>query len=591
MTIRRAALALLIVLVGCAPKPPKRPAPLTDADSLGSVSDAYWEELVRHAPVWATATGDRSRDAEIDDPSPAEHDRHAAALARIAARVEKIDRAKLTAGQRITREFLAADLAARASSENACRFDLWKVDQLAGPQVTLMQLSTWQTIQTRAQAADLLARYRKIGGYFEAHIAALRVGLGKGLVAPKSSVDRVVKQLEGQLAKRARELPLFIAAEKLPADWTAEEKARVEGELLAAVESSVIPGLRTYHAFLRNEVAPRARTAPGVSALPGGDACYRAQVRRETGTALTAEEIHDMGLLELKSIETEMDALVKKEGLKDRAALLASLDRDPAQFVKTREELIAHNEKVIARATAALPRAFGRLPKIPMVVRAYEPYRERDASRGSYENAPADGSRPAVYYLNTYQPEKRPLYEMAALAFHEAVPGHHLQVALAGEMKDVPRFQRELGQNAFVEGWGLYSERLADELGLYTTTGERFGMLDAQRIRAVRLVVDTGLHAKGWSRERAVEFQLAHTAGNRESAERAIDRYITWPGQALGYMVGQIEIRRLRADTERKLGPTFDLKAFHDRLLSNGGVPLSVARRDLETWAAGVAKQ
>lgn len=576
---------MALLLLSCAPKAPKRPPPLTGADSLASVSDAYWEELVRHAPIWATASGDRSRDAEIEDPSPAEHDRHAAALARIADRVERIDPAKLTAGQRITRDFLVADLGARRTSEAACRFDLWKIDPLAGPQVAFSQLPTWQTVQTRAQAADLLARYRKIGPYYEAHIAALRAGLGKGLVAPKASVDRVVKQLEGLVAKPARELPLFVPADKLPADWTADEKARVEAELLAALETSVVPGLRAFHAFLRDEIAPRARVVPGVSALPGGDACYRAQVRRETGTALTADGIHAMGLAELANIETEMDALAKKAGAKDRAAFLEALNRDPKEFVKTREELVAQNEALIARATAALPRAFGRVPKIPMVVRAYEPYRERDASRGSYENAPADGSRPAVYYMNAYQPEKRPLYEMAALAFHEAVPGHHLQVGLAGEMKDVPRFQRELGQNAFVEGWALYSERLADELGLYATPAERFGMLDAQRIRAVRLVVDTGLHAKGWSRDRAVEFQLAHTAGNRESAERAIDRYITWPGQALGYMVGQLEIQRLRAETEKKLGPKFDLKAFHDRLLANGGVPLGVARRDVESWA------
>lgn len=577
-----------LALVSCA-KPAARPAspPASGATAIDAIAADFWEELGRRSPLWATASGDRHRDAQLDDPTAAEAKRHVDALVALRRRLEAVDPRTLGDAARVTAEALREHLTSRIEAETACQPHLWQVDPLGGPQVKLAQLPTHHSIRTTEDLDTLLARYRGADAFFRAHVATLREGLAGGWSAPRPVVERLLAQLDAQLAQPAADSPH--AGAKFPeegAGWNAEEAVRRRKELVKAVETGIYPGLAAYRDFLKDELLPKSRLAPGADKLPGGDACYRAMIRLETGTTRSAREIHEIGVAQVAKIESEMLAIAKSAGAGDIPSYVAALDAKPGTYYGSREEIVEHNRAFIEKARAALPKVFRVQPKTPVEVWPIEAFREKDSSRGQYHHAPPDGSRPAIYFVNTLDPQTQRRYATAALAAHEALPGHHMQIALAQETKGLPRFQRDLPPTVYVEGWGLYSERLADELGLYASDEERFGMLDAQRLRAVRLVVDTGIHALGWSRDQAVDYQVAHGVITRKQAERAIDRYITWPGQALAYLTGQLELQEMRAAAAKSRGAKFDLREFHDRVLRHGGVPLPVVRREIDAWTA-----
>lgn len=589
---RRIAAAALptvfaLLALACVKPTPVNPArapaaPPSDSAALIIAAADFWAEVLRHSPFLATAYGDRSRDAELDDLSEAEARHHVDNLFSLRVRLDSIDPAELSPRERVTLDALRETLDGRIEAANACTPWLWQVDPLDGPAVHLLQLPVYHTIKTKDDAANLATRYLASPAQFDGHMKALRAGLEKGAVAPAPPVKRLIASLDGALAVPAADNPMSKA--KLP-DWNVEEVVRIRKTLVKAVEEGAYPALTAYRDFLKREILPKARTEKmGADGLPGGAACYLALAARETGTTRTPQQIHELGLAQVASIEAEMDALAKAGGAADRASFEKTLATRPSERFDSREAMVAHAVAWTEKARGATKKAFHTFPKTPLEVRAVEIWRENDAP-SSYDMAPADASRPAIFWVNAvaYATENRS--GLASLAAHEAIPGHHFQIALAQENTALPRFQRDLPPNAYVEGWALYSERLAGELGLYTPE-ERFGMLDAQRYRAVRLVVDTGLHALGWSREKAIEYQLAHGTDPRPSAERAIDRYLTWPAQALGYMVGNLEIQEIRADAEKKLGPAFDLAAFHDVVLGNGGVPIPVVRREVEAWVA-----
>lgn len=582
--------ALFLPLSSCAPRPnPAIPAeaPLAPPAALARVSDEYWRERLRVSPLWATYLGDRSRDADLHDPSDVEHERHLAALRGFRAQLGRIDRAKLGEQERITADVLDLELS-NALELEVCRERLWTIDPLNGPQVTFPELPSYHTVKDEKNARDLGLRYRAMKKWYEQHAANLRRGVAGKRVAPRIVIEKVRVQLDGQLAIPPEKSPYYADAVKgFPAEWSPDVRASVEKELLASVKEGVYPGLQAFRDVIVKELLPAARDTIAVTAMPDGAACYEARVRASTGTAKTPDELHQLGLDEVARIRAEMTAIIRSgRGGTDVRWFLDELKKRPEQYLKSEEQLLDYNRALVKRATDALPRAFTRLPKTPIELKPIEAFRAKESPAGYYYNAPKDGSRPAYYYLNTHDPASRPLYNMAALAFHEAVPGHHLQIALANENEALPEFQRQLGQTAFVEGWALYSEGLAGELGLYLTREEKLGALGYESWRAVRLVVDTGMHAKGWSRDKALRYFLENTTHSEGEAIAEIDRYITWPGQALAYKVGQLEIRAMRADAEKALGPKFDLRAFHDRLLSHGAVPMTTARRDIEAWIA-----
>ena len=512
--------------------------------------------------------------------------KHLATLGALQAKLSKLDRTKLSAPERITADALAYELETRLGVE-VCKSWRWDVDQLSGPQVWLPELPQHHTILEEKHGKDLAIRYGKAKRLYADQIENLRKGLSEGYVAPKINADRVLRQLEEQLAVKPEESPYLEAAKKLPEAWSGEQKQAMTALLLAAVKEGVYPGMLAYKEFLTTELLPKARAEVAVARIPGGDRCYAALVRRHTGATMDAEELHLLGLSEMARIHEEMLAIAKKRGGgKDLLGFMKKLKGNKAQYLKKPAAILEHNQQLMKKALDALPLAFNHLPQTAIEVKALEPFKEKDAPAGYYYEAPGDGSRPAYYYVNTYKPESRPLYGMAALAFHEAVPGHHLQIALANENKELPEFRRRVGQTAFVEGWALYAEGVADELGLYATPEEKLGRLSFEAWRAARLVVDTGMHMKGWKREQAVAYLRDNTMLSDADAENEIDRYIVWPGQALAYKVGQLEIRKLRAEAEEKLGPKFDVAQFHDCVLSEGAIPLPTLRRVVESYIA-----
>lgn len=552
------------------------------ADSAMLLADAasdWWAKTMERYPTWASYLGDRRYDDRLTDISPAARKAWVDYASTMKGRLDAIDAERLGASDRVTWDMLRTAVVDTIDGE-VCRSEQWEVDQLGGVQVNLGEIPTFHTVQSAKDAKTLIARYTAAGGVLAQHVTNLRAGLAAGLTAARINVERVIAQIDGMIATPPDKSPfmeLKIATE--------QESARPV--ILTAVREYVYGGLTVYRDFLKNEYLARARGEVGVKALPIGEACYAFMIRAHTGSEVAPQKLHQLGLDELARIHGEMAKIIREvDGTTDVAAFLAAIPKRKDQYMATGAELLLHNQKLLARAAEALPRAFGRLPKIPCEVKAIEPYREKDAPAAYYYGAPDDGSRPAYYYLNTFEPETRPLYDMEALAFHEAVPGHHLQIALAQELKDVPDFRRHTGQTAFIEGWALYAEGLADELGLYSGPLTRFGMLNYEAWRAARLVVDTGMHALGWTREQALSFMGKNTALHLEDAANEIDRYIVWPGQALAYKVGQLTFRELRADAEKRLGAKFDLRAFHDAALAQGAVPMATLRREMARWIA-----
>lgn len=584
------AAPLLTACGGGQPAPDTQGARSADrqAKQLDALGEEFWTEQMRHSPLWATSLGDHRRDDELGRASPAERDRHLTALRNLSGRLSALNRRELDADRQVTAELLDFELRTLVGADEACQADLWTVDQLAGPQVAFAELSNSHLVTSKKAGDDLVARYRQVDEYFKDVADNLRDGLRRGLVAPKSNVERTLRQLDDMLAVPPAQ-SAFVAP--VLAGLAGEHPVPALGKpyqerLLAVVEQSVYGGLRAYRDFLKAEILPKAREAVGVGALPIGARCYAAAIEANTGLTLDAEALFALGTSEIARIEKSMAALVSAAGGGDFRAYLKALPERKDQYAPDAAALLDHNRELMARAMRALPRAFGHLPTTIIEVKPIEAFREKDAPAAYYYQAPDDGSRPAWYYVNTFRPDTRVLNKMPALAFHEAVPGHHLQIALANENKALPMFQRQMGLTAFVEGWALYAEGLADELGLYRTADEKLGQLSFEMWRAARLVVDTGLHAKGWTRQQAIDFMVEKTGIRVEEIRNEVDRYIVWPGQALAYKVGELEIRKLRAFAEQKLGPRFDLRAFHDHLLGHGAVTLPAARHLIEAWVA-----
>lgn len=592
VTVRPSSLFVfpLLIVLACthAQKTVPEVSDTMAARSLEKLSEDYWDLQMQENPIWATYLTDRRFDDQLPDLSP-EGRRKAVSRARfLLGETRAIDPKTLHEQDRVTREMLMLLLEGPVQTE-VCQAHLWDVNALNGVQTQLGELPSLHPILTPAHAESLVRRFEKSGPWLDQHISNLRVGQEQGYSAAKVAVVRVIAQLESMFATPPAQSPL-VTSVVLPADWDEARKKEVRDALTRAVAESVYPGLQRYHLFLKNEYLPQAREAVGVSANRDGAACYRARILAETHLPLTAEEIHAVGKAQAEQNVADMKAIaLRMTGKEDLESVKKHLDSKPENHVDSREALMDATRAWIAKAERKVPEVIGRLPKTRVEVKSIETFREQAAPTGYYYSGSSEEQRPAYFYLNTYQPEKRILPLLESLTMHEAVPGHHVQIALAQELEGLPRFRRELGDGAFIEGWAHYAELLADELGLYSGDAGRFGMLSDQSMRAVRLVVDTGMHALGWTREQALQYMLTHTAEPRGDAEREIDRYIVWPGQALTYKLGQLEILRLRKEAMERLGDRFDVRAFHDALLARGAIPLPVLRRVMTDWIAAEA--
>ncbi len=567
------------------------------ARSLDELAAAYWDAFLETNPLFATTVGDPRFDGRLPDPTPDGASAERARLAGLLAEADALDGPGQPGGEgpgdRITlsalRESIGADLTVIDGGLRA-----WNVDPLDGLPVHLLQASEYQPAATRAQAEALLERWRAIPGYTDAHTATLRRSLADGLVACSAPVDRVVDILAALLASPDHDWPLLAPLAGVSADapgWTAHDRERFTSDVRAAVADGIRPAFARLHETLVAEIRPASRPPEraGLCHLPGGDVTYRRLARAHTSLDTTPEELHATGLAEIRRIDAELAELAGRTlGARDLPGALAALRADPALRFTTRDEVFDKAASSLARAIEAIPDWFGRLPQAPCEVVRIGPHEEEHQTIAYYRHPAEDGSRAGQYYINTGHPDTRPRYEAEVLAYHESVPGHHLQIAIGQELPELPAFRRHLGPTAFFEGWGLYTERLADEMGLYSGDLDRIGVLSFDAWRASRLVVDTGLHAMGWPRQRAIDFMLEHTALAPNNIANEVDRYIVMPGQALAYKTGQLEILSLRAEARERLGAAFDIRGFHDVVLGSGAIALPTLRGTVESWITRV---
>ena len=551
----------------------------TAAEAINDLSERFWERLLELYPTTATMYGDPRYNDRLDDPGPAGRAATRRLLEETLAETDSIPPDELPLEDRITRDILRV-IAERGIEEDDQRLhELRVVDQMSGPQTLLPQLCQFQLADTPERLDAFVARLEAYRDYMASNVQVLRDGVASGLTAPRIVAERTIAQLERLLATPIEQAVIPSLAKV--ADDAARERVR------DVVRDVVYPADAAFLEALRGDYLAATREDPGLWSAPDGEALYRTQIRAWTTLDLDPEEVHRIGLEELEEIAGRRREIARRAGHgADAKAYRAALAADPANMVSSREELVARALEDIERAEALAPRYFGRLPRARCEVRPVEEFKERDAPFAYYYPPTPDGSRAAVYYVNTYDLPSRTLSKLAATTYHEAVPGHHFQITLEIEHPSLNTFRR-LGSRtvggAYVEGWGLYSETLADEMGLYRDDGERFGMLDAQAWRAGRLVVDTGLHALRWTRQQSVDF-LLEVGLTPTDATIETDRYICWPGQALTYKIGQLEIQRLRREIEERDGERFDLRAFHDALLAHGTVPLATLARELPNW-------
>ncbi|HWF84787.1 MAG TPA: DUF885 domain-containing protein [Vicinamibacterales bacterium] len=579
---QRCAIGLLcLASLACGQAPPPKPAaPPPPDERVRQLADTYLAAFFDRFPETVTQFGipGRRQDTLTDnslDALRAWQQREDGLLAE----AKQIDPAtiadpSLRATQAIVREALEGSIATRV-----CRNELWTVSQFVNAwQVQEGYIVTIQPVGSDEARRDALARFGALPHYVETEIANLREGIKQGYTAPKNIVRIVIDQMKTLTSGPLADSPFDSPAVR-------DKSPGFVKEYDTLVKDRINPAFVKYREFLEREYLPAAREAIAVSANPNGAACYDASVRYHSSLPMTAKEVHAAGLQQVDLIAGEMKTIAERSfHTGEVPKLLQRLRSDPQYTFKNREALIAYSQAALARAKAAVPRWFGLLPKADVVIEPYPKFREKNGPN-EYNPPAEDGSRPGIFFINAYEPQKHSRVEDESTAFHETIPGHHLQGSIALERKTIHPIGRYIANSGYAEGWALYTERLADEMQLFSSDLDRLGMLSSQSLRAARLVVDSGLHTMGWTRQQAIDYMLAHTAEGERDAASEVDRYIIYPGQATSYMLGMLEIRKARDEAEKTMGAKFDIKGFHDRVLEDGGVPLTFLAAKVKSWA------
>ena len=570
--MRPLLLLLVVAFAACATRGPAAPSSRARERVL-ALEDEYLRERFRRLPEEATRTGWPGADhAGVTDVRPetiAEWQRFEDALLE---RARAVDRASLAGTPEavtlgILLQALEGSVAARP-----CRTELWAVSSIGGWPGQFASLAEVQPVGTPALNEAAKARLRRLAVRIDQEIANLREGAALGYVATRENVERVLGELDGLLATEPAAWPFTRPGAR------ANDPA-LKGELTAIVEGDVRPAVERYRAFLAREYLGRARTKPSLLSLPDGERCYRGSVRRAVTLDVEPLVIHRTSLARMETIQAEMRRIAERSfGTSDVTSLLRRLREDPAFRFKDREEILAVTNAAVERAAAAAPRWFGRVPRAPVRVREYPEFRRAANPAESYSQDFSTGKLAGIYFINAFDPEHKPRADVESTAFHEAIPGHHFQIALAYERGGGPRIGKYVGNSGFAEGWALYAEHLASEMGLFSADVYRLGGLASEAFRAARLVVDSGLNVLGWSRQRAVDYLVVNAGVDPGFAATEVDRYVAWPGQASAYMLGALEIPRLRGEVEKALGSRFDVRAFHDAVLEDGAVTLPMLR-------------
>lgn len=545
-----------------------------------AIADAYYQEFLRARPIRAFTFGAREAPLDrVDDNSLSALKRWKEREDGWLAEVRAVSPADLEGTPAAVTYHLLRHVLESSVQRRVCRDELWPARQQGGVQQLPTLLATLQPLGTPELRKHALARFRALGPFVDTTISNLRQGVDQGYTSPRGNIDAVIEQVNAILAIPVDSSPILIMSRR---DSAPEFRAA----LITLLSRTLYPALKRYRDYLASEYRPRARESTTIAALPHGNECYRARLRDFTSLELAPEAIHRLGLDEMDRIEVETRMIAQRRfGTTDLPAVFERFRSDPEFKFQSRQEVVDSAHAALARIRPRLGKLFSRLPEAEMVVDPCLSFEEKAGCPNSYVPAAQDGSRPGRWRINT-SPNRASRVDLEAVAFHEGYPGHHLQIALAQERGQAHPVDRVFYMAGFGEGWGLYSERLANELGGYSGDIAQLGRLSLSAWRAARLVVDTGLHAFGWSRQRAIDYMLAHTALPRQGAVSEVDRYIINPGQATAYMLGRIEIEQLRTQAEQRLGAAFDLRAFHDRVLGNGNVPLPFLRRHIEQWIA-----
>jgi len=553
--------------------------------ALQSLLKEQWDDALSRSPEYASILGDRRWSDKSSDLSEQAALDEIAAARKFLARLQAIDTTGFDEQERLDKELMLLEL--RNSVEDL-KYTPWlmPVTQMSGFHLQAAQMPSLMPFADVKDYDDYVTRLHRAGQQFGQLEAVMRKGMSRKLMPPRFLLEKVADQAD-QIAKTdAEKSPFARPLSKFPALVSETERTRISAAVLDAVRKDVLPAYAKFAKFVREEYAPKGRTEVGVWSLPNGAARYGMRIRRSTTTNMTAEQIHQLGLSEVTRIEGEMLELAKKQGFNDLPSFNKSIEENPELRAKSREQIIELYKKYEDQMAAKLPQLFGRLPKAKLEVVQTEAFREKQAAGADYNTGSPDGVRPGRINVNTYDPTSRKTISMESTAYHEGLPGHHMQLAIQQELPTLPDFRKQGGYTAYVEGWALYSEALGKEVGFYQNPYNDYGRLQDEMLRAIRLVVDTGLHYKKWTRQQVVDFFHAHSAQDEIDIQTETDRYIVWPGQALGYKIGQLKILELREKAKRELGDRFDIRAFHDEVLGAGALPMSVLEERIDRWIA-----
>ena len=570
-------------------QPVASPAASSDVASrvaaLNALLAKQWQHQLETSPEFATTLGDLRYNSQWSDASlthaAAEHEAEAGFIHRFRA----IDTTGFSDTDKLNQQLMVRQLQDQLRGYQLKLYEM-PLDQMSGIHLQLAGFVSSIPFDNTREYEDYLARLQAAPKGFEQVTAVAKQGLRDGLMPPKYLLEKVVTQIDS-IARPAGMDSVFAEPLKhFPKSVSAADQRRLRGAILAAIDHDVRPAYRKLGQFVAKDYAPHGRSQPGVWSLPNGDAIYRYDVEQMTTTHDTPAQIHALGLAEVKRIEGEMTTIARAQGFKDLASFRASLQTNPKTHATSREDILDRYRRYLAQMQPQLPKLFGLLPKTDVVVKPVEAFREKEAATAEYHPGTPDGSRPGQIFVNTGDFAHRSVLTIESTAYHEGIPGHHMQISIAQTLPKLPPFRQQAGYTAYIEGWALYAEQLGKEIGFYKNPLSDYGRLSDELLRADRLVLDTGVHYKHWTRQQMVDFFHAHSSEDEPDVQAETDRYISWPGQALAYKMGELKILQLRARAKRELGDRFDLRAFHDEILDGGALPLDVLETRVNAWIA-----
>ena len=576
-------LALLPVLAATAAQPPSSPDSQSRHQDLRKVADDYWEFYLRENPESATALGEYRYNARLTDYSLAHVTVVQTEAAALLRRAQAVDTTGLSDADRLDQQLLVRTLSDQLESIRLKNHEM-PINQMDGVHLTLPQIATIAPFDSVAHYRDYIARLNGIPVAINQVIERSRAGLKNGLIQPRFLLEKTVVQCATLADAAGASNPFAEPAGRIPQSFPEADRQQLRAAIIAAVDGKVRPAYARLGTFIANEYAPRGRPEPGIWSLPDGDARYRFAIHTQTTTSLGGEQIHEIGLAQVADLESQITALAKSAGYADRASFEKAVYSDPKMHGTSRQQILDRFTHYIGQMEPKLPDLFGLLPRSKLVVTSVPAYMEKESTTQYVPGTP-DGSRPGQVWVVTYDYATHDMLDDEATAYHEGVPGHHLQISIAQELPGLHPFHRTLNFNAYVEGWALYSERLGKEVGFYQEPSSDLGRLRSELYRALRLVVDTGVHAKHWSRQQMVDYWNLHLP---PASDAEMDRYIAWPAQALGYKLGQLKILELRQRAQTELGPKFDIRAFHDVILNAGPLPLDMLESRVLAWISTV---